>query len=679
MPGSIVQIVGPGGASSAATSIVSSSITCTAGNQLWVIAISDDATISSITDSWSSGANTYTERGSVIEAAILRRLHHATCQIATGGTGTVTVNLGASVSNRQVWLVEVTGVGAYDAQGTATDTGNNPTDSASATNSAQPAFCVAAIVDYQGGTPTVGQISGSAATNGGSLAAGGQLGGLVEYRSVSTVTAQTANFGNAPFNRTCTVFAVFLEDSAPTISVHPADQTVNDGATATFSVTATGGATPYTYQWQDNSSGSFANVSGGSGATTATYTAPAAAYSHQGRLFRCVLNGTTNSNSAALRVAFNPTGAGPRAYPVLGGVIGAGSVESWLRGTDAGGGAGPVGTSTESDSALAMGRASPAGVCTTVDAALALAGVQIRAAGLAAESDQALALLPAANGAVGTAVESDVALARGVARPAGLAAESDAALALAGVAIRGVGAALEGNVAFALPARQVRAVGVAIESDAALVLNSTGGAAVGLASEIDVAVPRGVARPATPAAEANVALALVPLQVRGVGAAVEIDTAISLGGSAGTTVGLAAESDAAVARGSARPVGVSTESESALGLAARLIRQAGIAAQADVAFALAGIQRRDVGLASEVDGALQLFRPGALPVGMAVETNAAFAILAAVTPTWPGGGTARIGGSPLVDGNDRLGSGTLGSGGKRLGGSPLPSRTRRIG
>lgn len=338
MPGSIVQIVGPGGASSAATSIVSSSITCTAGNQLWVIAISDDATISSITDSWSSGANTYTERGSVIEAAILRRLHHATCQIATGGTGTVTVNLGASVSNRQVWLVEVTGVGAYDAQGTATDTGNNPTDSASATNSAQPAFCVAAIVDYQGGTPTVGQISGSAATNGGSLAAGGQLGGLVEYRSVSTVTAQTANFGNAGFDRTCTVFAVFLEDSAPTISVHPADQTVNDGATATFSVTATGGATPYTYQWQDNSSGSFANVSG---ATSSSY-GPTASYAAQGRQYRCVVTGANSlsvtSNAATLRVAFNTSGTGPRAYPVLGGVSGAGSVESWLQGTATAGG-----------------------------------------------------------------------------------------------------------------------------------------------------------------------------------------------------------------------------------------------------------------------------------------------------------------------------------------------------
>ena len=112
MAGSIVQIVGPGGASSADTSIVSSSITCTAGNQLWVIAISDDTTISSISDSFGGGANTYTERGSVIEAAVPRRLHHATCTIATGGTGTVTVSLGASVSNRQVWLVEVAGVSA---------------------------------------------------------------------------------------------------------------------------------------------------------------------------------------------------------------------------------------------------------------------------------------------------------------------------------------------------------------------------------------------------------------------------------------------------------------------------------------------------------------------------------------------------------------------------------------
>ena len=145
--------------------------------------------------------------------------------------------------------------------------------------------------------------------------------------SNSTDNADTSgNSRDLTFNGTLT------SETDPTIlsiTAQPADATVNAGVAPVFSITATGATS---YQWQDNSSGSFANVSGGSGATTATYTAPAAAYSHQGRLFRCVLNGTTNSNSAILRVAFNLTGTGPRAYPVLGGVVGAGSVESWLRG-----------------------------------------------------------------------------------------------------------------------------------------------------------------------------------------------------------------------------------------------------------------------------------------------------------------------------------------------------------
>ena len=126
---------------------------------------------------------------------------------------------------------------------------------------------------------------------------------------------------------------VALRLAGPSISAQPTDQTVNDGATATFSVTATGGATPYTYQWQDNSSGSFANVSG---ATSSSY-GPTASYAAQGRQYRCVVTGANSlsvtSNAATLRVAFNTSGTGPRAYPVLGGVSGAGSVESLLLGT----------------------------------------------------------------------------------------------------------------------------------------------------------------------------------------------------------------------------------------------------------------------------------------------------------------------------------------------------------
>lgn len=307
MAGAIVQVVGPGGAATAASSIVSSSITVSAGNTLWVIAISDDTTITSISDSWSSGANTYTERGSVIEAAVPRRLHHATCQIATGGTGTVTVNLGASVSNRQVWLVEISGTaGGYLNQGTATDTGNNPTTQASATNASQPLFAVAAIVDYQGGTPTVNTINGAAATNGGTLAAGGQLGGLIEYRAGLTTTGtNTADFGNAGFNRTCTVFLLLSEASlAPTIDTQPTDQTAFVGGSVTFTSSATASAGSLTWAWQDNSGGSFANISTGSASPAPLSVGPVTA-AMNGRRYRIQWtdsNGTITSSEATLFV-----------------------------------------------------------------------------------------------------------------------------------------------------------------------------------------------------------------------------------------------------------------------------------------------------------------------------------------------------------------------------------------
>lgn len=132
--------------------------------------------------------------------------------------------------------------------------------------------------------------------------------------------------------------AVFrFTPSGPTITGQPSDQTVNNGATATFSVTATGTA-PITYQWQDNSSGSFADIGG---ATSSSY-APTASYAMQGRQYRCLVSdaggGPVTSSAATLRVAFNLSGTGPRAYPRLGAPFGAGSVESWLRGSASGGG-----------------------------------------------------------------------------------------------------------------------------------------------------------------------------------------------------------------------------------------------------------------------------------------------------------------------------------------------------
>ncbi len=84
---------------------------------------------------------------------------------------------------------------------------------------------------------------------------------------------------------------------APTISTQPANQTVNAGQTATFSVIASGTA-PLTYQWQKNGVAI-------TGATAASYTTPVTTTADSGELFRVVVSnsaGNVTSNSATLTV-----------------------------------------------------------------------------------------------------------------------------------------------------------------------------------------------------------------------------------------------------------------------------------------------------------------------------------------------------------------------------------------
>ncbi len=154
----------------------------------------------------------------------------------------------------------------------------------------------------------------------------------LSYRDAATPGTYTPSWVyTVPFAETAATFTVSILAGGPTITADPTNQTVNNGATATFSVTATGTA-PITYQWQDNSSGSFANIGG---ATSSSYS-PTASYAAQGRQYRCVVtdaNGSATSAAATLRVAFNLSGTGPRSVPLLGHPFGAGSVESYIRGT----------------------------------------------------------------------------------------------------------------------------------------------------------------------------------------------------------------------------------------------------------------------------------------------------------------------------------------------------------
>ncbi|HZU42872.1 MAG TPA: immunoglobulin domain-containing protein [Terriglobales bacterium] len=86
-------------------------------------------------------------------------------------------------------------------------------------------------------------------------------------------------------------------NSAPTITAQPSNQTVAVGQTATFSVTATG-TPPLSYQWQRNG----ANISG---ATGASYTTPPVTNADNGAQFKVVVSnslGNVTSNAATLTI-----------------------------------------------------------------------------------------------------------------------------------------------------------------------------------------------------------------------------------------------------------------------------------------------------------------------------------------------------------------------------------------
>lgn len=100
----------------------------------------------------------------------------------------------------------------------------------------------------------------------------------------------------------------------PVITAHPASRLITQGATAQFSITATGSPAP-TYQWQvlPAAGGPWGNTADGAtygGSQTATLTVSGAtAATNNGDQYRCVATnagGSVTSNAASLSVTVNP-------------------------------------------------------------------------------------------------------------------------------------------------------------------------------------------------------------------------------------------------------------------------------------------------------------------------------------------------------------------------------------
>lgn len=142
--------------------------------------------------------------------------------------------------------------------------------------------------------------------------------GVAAQTTAGALTAQvvTTNGG-----RLGILFALRPGSTPPAFTLQPVDQTAADGGTASFDTTVTG-ATSYQWETLAPGGGSWGNVSGGSGGTSADYTTPTLTRSSDsGRFYRLKAtnsNGDTYSDVVQVRVTSIPT-----SYDFGGFVIGA--------------------------------------------------------------------------------------------------------------------------------------------------------------------------------------------------------------------------------------------------------------------------------------------------------------------------------------------------------------------
>lgn len=211
MAGAIAQSVRATGGAASATTLASGDLgsATTSGNYLLVAVQGEDATVTCA----DSLGNTFTQQGSIKEAAINRRLTWFTAPITTGGSSnSVTATYSTSVIGRVIVVMEISGVNSFDVGDTKTSTGANPipNPALSATNTAQPAFAVAYIHNIQSTSIAVGSgytLYSTFNDENGSARI------LVQYKAITSVAAQTAQFANAGFDRCNMFFGIFIDGS----------------------------------------------------------------------------------------------------------------------------------------------------------------------------------------------------------------------------------------------------------------------------------------------------------------------------------------------------------------------------------------------------------------------------------------------------------------------------------
>lgn len=302
MAGSLFQTWGAENGA-AGTTLATGSATVATGSIVVILTNSDTNVSATVTkNAGTATIGTITQRETQTEAATFETTKVFTVDVTSGGTLDFLVTYGASDANRMIFAFELRGLSGFFGSNSATDTGSNPTPTLTVASATAPSWAFALDVDVQGGTPAVGT----------GFTDGGTFGSTVhicraQYKSVTSSGNVTGDFGNASLDRNNTFLLVFTEPVPVGISTQPEQQSAASGGTATFSVTATGGTPPYSYQWRTapvSADGLYSNVPGSwsnVGTNSTSYTTGTLSSADNGTWVSVVV---TDSLSATVTSAF---------------------------------------------------------------------------------------------------------------------------------------------------------------------------------------------------------------------------------------------------------------------------------------------------------------------------------------------------------------------------------------
>lgn len=277
---------------SAVSSLPSGNLTTdpVVGNMLWGVATVTGDQVISFADTL--GLTIVPLGARIYDAGRNQSAQEFTAQVTSTGAESVTASWGTPNPGAcGIWVEEIkapfTVAHARAAVFCNNGTGNDAPSSGNATSIAQPAVVLGFAWDMQGAIEAPG--------NGYSLLGTGWSGSaLSEAKYITSTGAQAATVQDTGSDWHYVSVNVFTAPMPPTFTTQPVTQTVSDGKQVTLSVVSPDATS---YQWFDNSTGSFAAISGAVSASY-TFTASIAA---SGRKYYCVAtnaNGNTQSDTA---------------------------------------------------------------------------------------------------------------------------------------------------------------------------------------------------------------------------------------------------------------------------------------------------------------------------------------------------------------------------------------------